>query len=404
MSAFATHFNFEFRTGIRNKNLLLMNYLFPLGFYLMMGFIMPGINPFFRETMIPSMITFAILASTLLGLPDPLVNARETGIFRSYKINGVPAFNILFIPGLTTGMHLAIVSLIIVISAPLLFDATLPSNGFGMVVTMVALSLACSGLGILIGVVSPSTRMTVLYSQIVFVPAMILGGLMMPFRMLPGVARSVAQLLPATHAMNAFKGLAMGTTADFNPWGSIVMLSLSGLLAFGLALYLFSWDSKNSKRRGHPALALLVLLPYAVGIYLALPASVPDSVKMLAAPVDFGGYFELVGVETAVSDDDMTVDLWWQATENVPQDYIVFVYAIDENGELVAQSDTYPAQGGSPTHLWQKGDITHDPHQLTIPSGAELTILVGAYDPNTQVRLPGTQAGESLPDNVLTLE
>ena len=32
MSAFVNHFSFEFRTGIRDKTLLLMNYLFPLGF------------------------------------------------------------------------------------------------------------------------------------------------------------------------------------------------------------------------------------------------------------------------------------------------------------------------------------------------------------------------------------
>jgi len=51
MNAFVYHFGFEFRTGIRNKQLLLMNYLFPLGFYLMMGFIMAEINPFFREDM-----------------------------------------------------------------------------------------------------------------------------------------------------------------------------------------------------------------------------------------------------------------------------------------------------------------------------------------------------------------
>ncbi len=268
MSAFTTHFNFEFRTGIRNKNLLLMNYLFPLGFYLMMGLIMPAINPFFRETMIPAMITFAILASTLLGLPDPLVNARETGIFRSYKINGVPAASILLIPGLTTGMHMAIVSLIIAVSAPLLFDASPPSSGFNFVITITALALACSGLGLLIGVVSPSTRMTVLYSQIVFVPSMLLGGLMLPFSMLPETAQTVAQLLPASQAMNAFNGLAMGGTADFNPWASVVMLSASGIAAFMLALYLFSWDSKNSKRRGHPALALLTLVPYIIGILL----------------------------------------------------------------------------------------------------------------------------------------
>jgi len=102
MNAFVQHFSFEFRTGVRNKNLLLLNYLFPLGFYLMMGFIMVEINPLFQKDLIPAMVVFAVLAATLLGIPDPLVTARESGIFRSYKINGVPAFSILLIPALTT--------------------------------------------------------------------------------------------------------------------------------------------------------------------------------------------------------------------------------------------------------------------------------------------------------------
>jgi ABC-2 type transport system permease protein len=266
MSAFVTHFSFEFKTGIRNKTLLLMNYLFPLGFYLMIGAIMPGIYPLFRNTMIPAMVTFGILAATLLGLPDPLVNARESGILRSYKINGVPAASILLIPGLTTGLHLAIVALLITFSAPLLFAAAIPGNGLNFFIVLVALSLACSGLGLLIGVVSPSTRLTVLYSQVIFIPSMILGGLMLPYSMLPEAAQTFAQLMPATHAMNAFNGLAMGAVADFNPWASVVMLASSGILAFGLALYLFSWDSKNNQRSGHTALALLAFVPYVVGI------------------------------------------------------------------------------------------------------------------------------------------
>jgi len=94
MTAFTNHFSFEFRTGIRNKTLLMMNYLFPLGFYLLMGFVMPEINPFFLETLIPAMVVFAILAATLLGVPDPLVNAREAGIFRSYKIRGTSHLDI----------------------------------------------------------------------------------------------------------------------------------------------------------------------------------------------------------------------------------------------------------------------------------------------------------------------
>jgi ABC-2 type transport system permease protein len=268
LSAFVTHFSFEFRTGIRNKTLLLMNYLFPLGLYLMMGFIMPGINPLFLETMIPAMVVFAILAATMLGLPDPLVNARETGIFRSYKINGVPASSILVIPALTTMLHLVIVSATITASAPLLFDAPLPVNWPNYVLVFVAMALACAGLGVLIGVISSSTRMTVLWSQLIFIPSMLLGGLMLPYSMLPDAVAKVSQLLPATQAMNAFNGLAMGREADFAPWGSVILLLLSGVLAFVLAIYLFSWDSRNATRRGHPLLAVLALVPYAAGIFV----------------------------------------------------------------------------------------------------------------------------------------
>ena len=268
MSAFINHFSFEFRTGIRNNTLLLMNYLFPLGFYLMMGFIMPSINPLFLDSMIPALVVFAILAATMLGIPDPLVNARETGIFRSYKINGVPAASILVIPALTTILHLLIVAVIITASAPFLFDAPVPVNWLNYLVVFAAMAIACAGLGVLIGVISSSTRMTVLWSQLIFIPSMLLGGLMIPYSMLPEAVGKVSQLLPATQAMNAFRGLAMGQEADFAPWGSVIALLVSGLLAFGLAIYLFSWDSRNTARRGHPLLALLVLVPYAAGIFL----------------------------------------------------------------------------------------------------------------------------------------
>ena len=266
MNAFVHHFSFEFRTGIRNKQLLLLNYLFPLGFYLMMGFIMPGINPPFREDLIPAMVVFGVLAATFLGIPDPLVNAREKGIYRSYKINGVPSPSILIIPALTTTLHLMIVAGIIVASAPVLFDAPLPTDWGAFLLTFLAFTLACSGLSVLIGVVSPNSRMTVLWSQVMFVPSMLLGGLMFPYSLLPEAAGRFAQLLPATHAMNAFKSLGMGRAADFTPWGSISVLALSGILAFALAVYLFSWDSKNAVRRGHLLLALLAFLPFVVGI------------------------------------------------------------------------------------------------------------------------------------------
>ena len=264
MNAFAIHFSFDFRTGIRNKTLLLMNYLFPLGFFLMMGLIMPDINPFFLKVMIPAMVVFAVLAATLLGLPEPLVNAREAGVFRSYKINGVPSSSILAVPALTTALHMVIMAAIITVSAGLLFDAPLPVNWAGFALTFIAFAVSSTGIAVLIGVVSANSRIQVLWSQLIFLPSMLLGGMMIPYSDLPEAAGRFARLLPATHAMNAFNGFAMGEVADFNVTGSVISLLVSGLLGFALAVYLFTWDNQNTRRRGHPAFALVVLLPFMV--------------------------------------------------------------------------------------------------------------------------------------------
>jgi len=268
MNAFANHFSFEFRTGIRDKTLLLMNYLFPLGLYGMLGFLMTELNTLFVETMIPAMIIVAIISGTVLSLPNPLVTAREAGIFRSYKINGVPAISILTIPALTTISHMVVVAVIITATAPLFFGAPPPVNWPGFILFFLLAAFAHAGLGMLISVISSSTRAVVLWSQLVFLPSMMIGGLMIPYSMLPGALGKVALLLPATHAMNSFQGLGQNQVTAFDPLWSVLILLVGGILSFGLANYLFCWDSQNKTRRGHPALALLALLPYAAGVVL----------------------------------------------------------------------------------------------------------------------------------------
>ena len=266
MNAFASHFSFEFRTGIRDKTLLLMNYLFPIGIYILLGLLMAELNPFFIETMIPAFIIIAIMSGTVLSLPNPLVAAREAGIFRSYKINGIPAVSILTIPAITTIAHMVVVAVVITATAPLFFNAPTPVGWPGFILFFLLTAFAHAGLGMLISVISSSSRSVVLWSQLIFLPSMMIGGLMIPYDMLPGALGKIALLLPATYAMNVFQGFAQNQVTAIAPLWSIIILLAGGILSFSLANYLFCWDSRNKARRGHPALALLALLPYILGV------------------------------------------------------------------------------------------------------------------------------------------
>jgi ABC-2 type transport system permease protein len=256
---------------LRDKSLLLLNYLFPLGFYVLMGLLMTGLNPTFAPTMIPAMILVAMMACTLLGLPNPVVEAREAGIYRSFKINGVPAISIVTIPVLSSLVHIILVSAIISLTAGPLFKAGIPVNWGTFVLILLLTAFTMASIGMLIGVVSPNSRSIVLFSQSIFLPSMILGGLMVPSSMLPPAMYRISLLLPSSHAMNAWRGLAFGLPTTFVPaWGLLILLS-SGLIAFILAIYLFNWDDKN-RRKGHsPLLALLTLVPYVLGAIFLVP-------------------------------------------------------------------------------------------------------------------------------------
>lgn len=265
MTAFVLHTNFEFRSGIRNKSLLLLNYLFPLGFYLMASMLMTGLNPDFRQTIIPAMVLFTVLSSALLGLPDPIVTARESGIYRSYKIHGIPKLAILLIPVLTTILHTTVVAIIIVLSAPILFNAPLPANLLSFALGYLLMAFACSSLGLLIGVISPNSRATVLLGQAIFLPSMMIGGLMFPAHLLPASLSKLALLLPSNHGLNVINGWAAGAAVSLNPYLSVLVLFVGGALALGLSLYLFNWDSQNKSGRS-AALALLALIPYVAAV------------------------------------------------------------------------------------------------------------------------------------------
>jgi len=109
----------------------------------------------------------------------------------------------------------------------------------------------------------------VLWSQLIFLPSMMLGGLMIPSSILPEVLSKVGMLLPSTYAMQAFQTFGWNLDTGFDALWSVIILLASGILSFGLAIYLFSWDRHNTTRHGHPLLAFLAWLPYIVGVLLS---------------------------------------------------------------------------------------------------------------------------------------
>ena len=118
----------QFRMDIRSKSLLITCYLVPLLFFAIMGEIFTSITPESKNTLIQSMTIMGISMGTLIGLPPSIIEIYGTKIKKMYYANNVPIYFGLVSLTISTLIHLIIMSMIITIVAPIVFDAKVPSN------------------------------------------------------------------------------------------------------------------------------------------------------------------------------------------------------------------------------------------------------------------------------------
>ena len=198
MNAFLYGLVLQWKLDIRSKALLITCYVVPLFFFAVMGGIFTFINPEAKYTLIQSMTVLGVSTGALVGLPPSIMEIYRSDIKKVYKANGVPLYLGLVSIFLSTYIHLLIMSAIIYIAAPLAFDAFLPENiplyfGALAIFIVVSMSIGCF-LGLL---VKNQTKLTMV-SQVLFLPSIMLSGIMMPVDFLPGIFRILGKLLPAT--------------------------------------------------------------------------------------------------------------------------------------------------------------------------------------------------------------
>ncbi|MGD1997118.1 MAG: hypothetical protein PVH62_10140, partial [Anaerolineae bacterium] len=128
-----------------------------------------------------------------------------------------------------------------------------------------------------------------------------------------------------------------------------------------------------------------------------------------------GETFTLIGADLSTdhitAGDTLTVTLVWRAELPPSSDYTVFVHLLNEEGELIAQSDAPPLDGSYPTSWWASGETVRDPHILSLPHDlppARYPLQVGLYDLVSGARLMAIDAaGNQFAQNaipVTTLE
>ena len=198
MKGFLYSLALQWKLDIRSKSLLVTYYIVPLIFFLLMGGIFTSVIPDMGSTLIQSMIVLSVSMGAFLGLPPSLIETFGSDIKKIYKANGVPIHLGLVTMVLSAFLHLMITCMVILLLAPILFKANLPSQ-FPLFFLALAIYIFVSlSIGSILGLTVNNQAKLTMIGQLVFLPSIMLSGIMFPISLLPDFLQVIGRLFPAS--------------------------------------------------------------------------------------------------------------------------------------------------------------------------------------------------------------
>ena len=197
MNCFLYSLVLQWKLDIRSKSLLVTFYIVPLVFFLIMGGIFTSVMPGMGSTLIQSMIVMSVSMGAFLGLPPSLVEIYGSDIKKIYNANGVPIYLGLLTMVLSAFVHLMMTSIVILLLAPILFKASLPTQLPFFLLSLTIYIIVSLSIGSILGLTLKNQAKLTMLAQLVFLPSIMLSGIMFPISLLPDFLQVIGHVFPA---------------------------------------------------------------------------------------------------------------------------------------------------------------------------------------------------------------
>jgi ABC-2 type transport system permease protein len=272
------------RLNLRNRMALAYSFLFPAIFLL-------AFRLLYRSERVPLLLhageflTIAILGGACFGLPLGIVDDRESGVWRRYRM--LPGAG-LAVPGgiLITRYLLLLAAGAAQLALAIAAGMPAPRHPVQLWIAFSAASAAFMAIGIVIAILASTVPAAQALGQCVFLPMLVVGGVAVPLYSLPDWAQRLSSFLPGRYAVEAMQAAMIpGSAAPIRfDFLALAVITAAGALAAFLA---FRWDNAQPVS---PWVAIALVGWLAIGLVWKPKAPPPMETiarEELPAPPEF---------------------------------------------------------------------------------------------------------------------
>jgi ABC-2 type transport system permease protein len=238
-------YRLERRMFWRNPSAAFFNFLLPLLFLAMFGAIFAGEQKDL-DVIVPGIAGMSVMSTTFTALAMNLTSLRELGILK--RMRGTPMPSSAYLTALAghAVTNTALQVTIVTVAGRVLFGTGWPDDLVALAVFVVLGAASFAALGVALSHVIPNVDSAPAYVNAVFLPLIVISGVVYDADNAPAFLRDIAAGLPLKHLIDGLsgamvKGVGLGGHAT-----ALLVLAVWGAVGAVLAVRGFSWDSRRA--------------------------------------------------------------------------------------------------------------------------------------------------------------
>ena len=247
MRTFRTMLKNEMKLSLRDMNMVIFAICIPLVVLIILGVIYgnkpasPGAEYTFLEQSFGALVTIAVCAGGVMGLPLVVSDYRNRKILKRFKVTPVS-------PAMILAVQVVIYTIYSVASLILLYIVSALFFGFHMGGSMIAflggyllVMLSIFSIGMMVGGISPNSQTASVIASLLYFPMLIFSGATLPYEVMPSALQKVADFLPLTQGIKLLKAASLGLPME-NVFVPIIVMAVLAVICIGVSLRFFKWE------------------------------------------------------------------------------------------------------------------------------------------------------------------
>lgn len=247
MKTFWTMLKTELKLSLRGMDMFIFAICMPLVVLVILGSIygsqpaFAGAEYTFLQQSFGALVTIAICAGGVMGLPLVVSDYRSKKILKRFQVTPVTPAMILIVQVIIYALY-ALASLVLIyITAAIFFDYQLGGSLTYFFGGYILVMLSMFSIGMMVGGIAPNTKTAGAVASLLYFPMLIFSGATLPYEVMPAALQKIADILPLTQGIKLLKAASLGLPVDSAVLPITIIVVLAAI-CISVSIKFFKWE------------------------------------------------------------------------------------------------------------------------------------------------------------------